>query len=215
MFRLLFSIVVILAANAELFPQTVPTAPSPEPSPAAKPVVKRRAFDQFDLSSGVFSGPSSSSALAVTEPVDRQTYDGIARMVKYASQIESEYRSTDGVVVDPSDHFEPYRVLSRKLPAIYRIVEMFRAGLLEQPALTHTSNVSLLEDNQRMIGEMQMIVNSSDAQLARNQTKLLQIAERYGAPTDPVEKRPLLNAMFARLNGNFSRLLNQVVVRNK
>ncbi len=134
-------------------------------------------------------------------------------MVKYAASIESEYRSADGMTIDPRDHFEPYRVLSRKLPALYRIMEMFRAGLLEQPVMTSPANIALLNQNQQVLGEMQMIVNSSEAQLARNQPKLLPIAERHGAPTYPVEKRPLLTAMFVRLNGNFASLLTQVAVK--
>jgi hypothetical protein len=92
-------------------------------------------------------------------------------------------------------------------------MEMFRAGLLEQPVLTNPANVALLNQNQQIVAEMQMISNSTEAQFARNQPKLMPIAERYGAPTSPVEKRPLLTAMFGRLNGNFSRLMLQVAVR--
>ena len=117
------------------------------------------------------------------------------------------------MIIDPRDHFEPNRVLSRKLPALYRIMEMFRAGLLDQPVLTNPANLAILSQNQQVIGEMQMIVNSTDEQLARNQPKLLPIAKRYGAPANPVEKRPLLTAMFVRLNGNFASLLSQVTVK--
>lgn len=202
---------IFVFASVSMFSQTTPS-PNTEPTPA--PTVKRRTFDQFDLSNGIKIGSSSAiSTPAVTELVDRETYAGIERMVKYASQIETEYRSSEGVLIDPSDHFEPYRVLSRKLPALYRIMEMFRAGILEQPVMTNPANLALLKQNQQVLVEMQVIVNSSDAQLARNQPKLLPIAERYGSPTDPVEKRPLLTAMFGRLNSNFSRLLNQVAVK--
>ena len=213
MFRYSALIITILTANVAAFTQAAPS-PSSQSTPVPKPATVRRTFDQFDLSSGILLGSSRTNGVpVVSELVDRQTYDGIARMVKYASQIESEYRSSEGVAIDPKDHFEPYRVLSRKLPALYRIMEMFRAGLLEQPVLTNPANLALLDDDQRIIGEMQMIVNSTDEQLDRNQEKLLPIAERYGAPTNPVMKRPLLNAMFVRLNGNFARLLNQVAIK--
>jgi hypothetical protein len=216
--RLALIAAFVLVISSIAVAQT-PQSESPEPSPTPKPPVKRRTFDQFDLSNGIGGGLSSSNRVgpastpAVTELVDQGTYDGIAQMVKYAAQIESEYRSTDGVTIDRADYFEPYRVLSRKLPALYRIMEMFRAGLLEQPVLTNPANVALLNQNQQILAETQMIANSTDAQFARNQPKLLPIAERYGAPTYPVEKRPLLTAMFVRLNGNFSRLIGQVAVR--
>ena len=203
----------LIAATTALAQE--PPTPIAEPSPTPKPATKRRAFDQFDLSTG--PGRSSSNprvaASTITEFVDQGTYDGIARMVRYATQIESEYRSTEGVTIDPSNHFEPYRVLSRKLPALFRITEMYRAGLLDQPVLNDPSNVALLSQNQQILVEMQMISNSTETQLTRNQPKLIPIAERYGAPTYPVEKRSLLTAMFARLNENFSRLIHQVAVR--
>ena len=186
--------------------------PKTEPAPTPKPAVKRRTFDQFDLSNGVRSGPGTPSP-TVIEFVDSQTYDGIARLVKYSASIETEYRSSEGVTIDPSDHFEPYRVLGRKLPALYRISEMFLAGLLDQPVMTNAANIEMLKQNQQIIADLQMISNSSNLQMARNQPKLVPIAERYGAPTYPVEKRPLMNAMFVRVNGNFSRLMSQVAVK--
>ena len=205
----LANIVVLLLAAATIAQE--PAVAKPEPTPAPKPAVKRRTFDQFDLSNGI--GRSNSAAPSVTEFVDQQTFDGIAHMVKYAAQIESEFRSTDGVIVDSSHYFAPYNTLSRKLPALFRIMEMFRAGLLEQPVLTNPANVGLLNENQQLLSEMQMIANSSEAQIARNQPKALALAEKYGAPTYPVEKRPLLNAMFERMNGNFTRLMRQVSLR--
>ena len=215
-FAIVIAMFLITAVGA--IAQDAP-ASQPEPSPAPQPPIKRRTFDQFDLSNGIKLGSPANtggrvSTQTLTEPVDERTYDGIARMVKYAAQIESEYRSTEGVTVDPSDHFEPYRVLSRKLPALYRIMEMFRAGLLEQPVLTNPANVALLNQNQKIVAEIQMISNSTEAQFARNQPKLMPIAETYGAPTNPVEKRPLLTAMFGRLNRNFSQLISQVAVKN-
>jgi len=191
-----------------------PSQANPAPTPAAK----RRTFDQFDLSSGVQVGPSSSavrntaSVPAVIEPVNRNTYDGIVRMVDYAMQTESEFRSTDGMVIDASDYFEPYRVLSKKLPALFRITEIYRVGLLDEAALKNPVNLALLMQSQEMISEMIMIVNSSEAQLARNQAKLTPIAEKYGASSNLVEKRPLLTAMFRRLNAVLARVVSQTVV---
>jgi len=213
---LLIAIKVTIAATVAGAIAQEATSPQPLPSPAPKPV-KRRSFDQFDVSGGIRVGSPAGvgegvPAAAFTERVDQQTYDGIVRMVEYAKNMELEYQGSEGMVIDPADHFEPYRVLSRKLPALYRIIEMFRAGMLDQPVLTNSGNTGLLNQNQLIIAEMQMISNSTEAQLARNQAKLLPIAERYGAPKDPVEKRPLLAAMFGRLNENFSRLMRQVTV---
>lgn len=187
--------------------------PKTEPSPTPKPPMQRRAFDQFDLSSGirvVSPQNTGSDTLVAPELVDNRTYEGIEQMIRYAARTESEYRASEGEKIDPGDHFEPNRILSRKLPALFRILEMFRAGLLDQPVMTNKANLDLLERNQEIISEMMMIVNSTEAQLARNQAKLVPIAERYAAPTSPVEKRPLLSAMFGKLNGNFVRLKSQI-----
>jgi hypothetical protein len=195
-----------------------PTSPPAAPIPAPTPAVKRRTFDQFDLSDVVrlgsapmSQGPASS---AVVEQVDQQTYDGIARMVKYAADTSSEYRSAAGVTTDTSNFFEPNRVLLRKLPALFRITEIYRSGLLDEVPLKSPPNATLLARSQEIISEMVMIANSTDAQFLRNQPKLVPLAEKYGAPTDPVEKRPLLMAMFGRLNETFTLLLSRVALKN-
>lgn len=216
--RLAIVLTFLLVAVTGALGQETATSVQPEPSPTPKPAVKRRTFDQFDLSNGVGSrlgsnSGSASSAATVTEYVDRQTYDGIVRMVEYAARMESEYRSTDGVAVDPSHYYAPYNTLSRKLPALFRISEIYNAGLLDQPALKNPANTALIIQSQEVIVEMMTITNSTEEQLARNQPKLLPIAERYSAPTNPVEKRPLLTAMFVRLNGNLARLKNQIAAK--
>ncbi|HVF30392.1 MAG TPA: hypothetical protein VNA22_05450 [Pyrinomonadaceae bacterium] len=72
-----------------------PASTAPVTTP--KPPVKRRSFDQFDLSTGV--GNRASPARAITEFVDQHTYDGIAEMVRYAARIESEDRSSEGMLI--------------------------------------------------------------------------------------------------------------------
>jgi hypothetical protein len=106
--RLAIVIAMFLITSIGGIAQDAPTS-HPEPSPTPNPPVKRRTFDQFDLSNGIRLGSPSNTGgpaltQAVTEPVDGHTYDGIARMVKYAAQIESEYRSTEGLTVEPSNH---------------------------------------------------------------------------------------------------------------
>lgn len=206
---LLIGTLLVAMTAAAAAQETQNSLPTPTPTPAQK----RRAFDQFDLSSGPGIGTASRPerrAAAVSELVDKSTYDGIVKLVDFVSQTETEFRSSEGVAVKASDHFEPYRVLSRKLPALFRISEMLRSGLLDQAGLTDPSNLAILGEIQQVLTEMHMVTISTETELARNQPRLIPIAERYGAPTYPVEKRPLLSAMFTRLTGNFSRLKSQV-----
>jgi hypothetical protein len=193
---------------------------SSAPSPSPKPAAKRRTFDQFDLSDGVRVGgrsisDSTLSGPAVVETVDAQMYDGIKRMVEYASRIEQEYRDSAGV--DPSDFFAPDRVLERKLPALYRIAEMFRVGLLDQPTLKNPANTKLISDVQMTISEAMPVVGLAAEKFPDAEKNLAPFVERYGVQLSYSgsvnEKRALLSAMIARINGDMSRLMNQVAVK--
>lgn len=213
--RFLILLTTLLIATVSTFGQEPPT-PVAEASPTSNPPVRRRTFDQFDLSNGVGIKSTATSGVktppAVVEQVDQQTYIGIARMVNFAADIEAEFRSTDGIAIDASDHFEPYRVLARKIPALYRITEVYRSGLLDEVPLTNSANVELLTQNQGLIIEITKIAFATDAQLAQNQAVVIPTAEKFGVANRPVVKRPLLYAMFARLNKDFSRLMTQVAV---
>lgn len=190
---------------------------SPDPTPTPKPVSKRRTFDQFDLSTGVGVGASNSntnsnatSRSTVTEFVDRQTFDGIAKLVEYVAQMDSEYRSTEGQTFDPTDRFQPESVLNRKLNAAYRLTEMFSSGLLDQEPLKNQNNIALLADSQNIIIEA-LAVAAVRGDWTNNQRKLAELADKYGAGS--TEKRALLTAMVGRLNRNLTRLKSQIAFR--
>lgn len=199
----------------------------PDPSPTPSAPIRRRTFDQFDLKSGIGVSPrrtqSSSvytNAPAVTEYVDEQTYGDILRLVDYSSAVEKEYLSGSSKSVDPSHYYAPDRVLYRKLAATFRMIEIHRIGLLENQPLKEDQNLALLKENQNVIRDMMGVLELMSSELSPDTGRLRALADRYlaASPTDSspaggvMEKQSLLRAMFARLNGNFANLKNQLVI---
>jgi hypothetical protein len=206
-------------------------APAPSPQPTPKAAVKRRTFDQFDLSNGIRVGVSGSAAAGygaaksdVVEFVDEQTYDGIRRLVEYVGKMETEYRSAvAGQSYKPND-WEPLSTLNRHINATYRITEMFRGGLLDQRPLKDPMNLLLLEASESTLREAGNVAAISGG-WSKNETMLAKMAIKYDAeqlpdnentrqtPGTENTRRAVLTAMLARLNANFVQLMNQIAVK--
>ncbi|MEO8041159.1 MAG: hypothetical protein ABI646_00995 [Acidobacteriota bacterium] len=217
-FPSILSLVIALSASA--FSQTTPPA-TPDPAPTPKPAVKRRSFDQFDLSNGISinSGRDTSGVSNVPpsglEFVDQRTYDAFVKLVEYVAEMETGYRLTAGMEFDPVDIAQPERVLSKKLNSTYRLTELFSEGLLDHSRFTNQFNLDLLSESQMIIREA-LAVAAVRGDWTRNERKLMELAAKYNAEKgytdDMARKRAILTAMLDGLHGDLTQLKNQIAV---
>lgn len=211
-------IVFILSAACVTVGQTTT---STEPAPTPKPAVKRRTFDQFDLSNGIRVATSESASTeygadksGVVEFVDERTYDGVRRLVEYVREMDAEYRYA--ATSKPND-WVPLSTLNRKLNATYKITEMFREGLLDQKPLKDPMNILLLEESQITLREALSTVAISGG-WSKNESMLGRMAVKYNAEQAfGIEniRRAVVFAMLGRLNTNLGQLLGQIAVNKQ
>ena len=219
----LILLLFIAGLSGDALAQTTPSS-SPEPAPTPGPAVKRRTFDQFDLSNGVtIATPSSNvigsgvSQTAVVEFVDERTYDGIRQLVEFVEDMGADYRSAViGPNYKPND-WETLSALNSKLNATQRIIALFHDGLLDQKPLKNPMNVMILELSQTTLQEAGSVAAIYGG-WSKNPTILEKMAAKYNAEeTVGIEnmRRAILIAMLAQLKTNFSQLLTQIAVKKQ
>jgi hypothetical protein len=217
----LLLLLFIAGLSADTLAQTAP-AGSPEPTPTPRPAVKRRTFDQFDLSNGVTVGTSGSRATGyraaqstVVEFVDERTYEGVRQLVKHIEKVGANYKSAViGPNYKPND-WETLSTLNRELNAIQRILALFHDGLLDQQPLKNPMNVMLLELSQTTLQEAGN-VGAIWGGWSKDATILAKMVAKYNAEeTVGIEnmRRAALIAMLAQLKTNFTQLLSQIAVK--
>lgn len=217
------SIFAIMSATA--FAQDVPQK-NLDPTPIPNSASKRRGFDQFDLPNGVSlptpaerpALPGKTAGPAVVEQLDPETYDGVIRMIDYASRVEKEYRATSTQEHDPREYYSADNVLKRKSNALFSILELYRTGLFGN-RLSNEQNLKLLKENQKIIGDIHAVFGLVPDDKALYTARLRVLAENYlPKPANrtemAAEKNLVLGAMLARMNENFTRLKASVEVGN-
>jgi hypothetical protein len=215
---------IIIAAAFAVNAQAQQPAPGTVPNSAKS----RRAFDQFDLPSGIrissTPSPDTSAAKtnppAIAEPLDETTYSEIRKLIEYSSDIERSYRAAFDQKADPPDYYAPDNVLQRKLTATYKIIEIYRVGLLGKNPLREPQNLSLLKQNQTIIDDLLSTIPSIWTDTVPAGSRVEFIAQRYGvAPVNAaggsgkfIKKRELIWTMLALLNKNFAILKGQIAL---
>ncbi len=213
------SIAILIVLSAALIAWGQDTSGGqPANGGTGRPTVKRRSFDQFDLPGGlvlpkpVESPDRSADPLPAAEFVDQETYYGVLKMIEYAANVEKEYRATASIRHDPREYYSADNVLKRKSKALFNIIELYRTGLFGSH-LKSGQNRKLLEENQRIIGDIQAVYSL----VAADKARLRVLAERYlptkaKATETELEQSAILGAMLARLNENFALLKAGVVL---
>ena len=200
-----------------------PPAVQPGTSPPPTNTVKRRTFDQFDLSNGISLPPAAPGSIsipgykpAVVEMLGEGKFEVISQLISHSKSVEAEYRSVLQQNIDPFSNASYQKHLRHDLTGILRVSEVQRAGMFGQTAIRSESNISLLKENEDIVTMMIVFLDLDKNRPGSVPKDLIEVAGIYGftlAPGDTVSQRlPLFDAMFTRLNANFDRLRSQIAI---
>ncbi len=200
----LIMICIVSVSALTAYAQEPPTL-QPDPSPTPVRTVKRRTFDQFDLSNGI-SLPSL--------PLSEDKFEVIGQLIGHSKSVEAEYRSVLQQNIDPFSNAPYQKHLRHDLMGILRVSEVQRVGMFGQTPLRSESNLSLLNENEDIVNMMIVFLELDKSRPNSLPKELIEVCRIYGftlALDDAASQRlPLFDAMFTRLNRNFERLKSQI-----
>ncbi|MEO8650255.1 MAG: hypothetical protein ABI539_13900 [Acidobacteriota bacterium] len=216
----LIMICIVSVSALTAYAQEPPTL-QPDPSPTPVRTVKRRTFDQFDLSNGIslpslpqtsVSGPAYKPA--AIELLSEDKFEVIGQLIGHSKSVEAEYRSVLQQNIDPFSNAPYQKHLRHDLMGILRVSEVQRVGMFGQTPLRSESNLSLLNENEDIVNMMIVFLELDKSRPNSLPKELIEVCRIYGftlALDDAASQRlPLFDAMFTRLNRNFERLKSQI-----
>jgi len=216
-----FAIVLLAMTGIAQQPTPTPT----EPIPAPKPAVKRRTFDQFDLSNGgpLLSGSSiieSSEPPSTIEPVDQLLFDTINQIGESASFLQDELARALQQHAEISQNSQFGKFFIHRMNGIMNLSETHRFGLLGMPAVRSESNKKLLFLVQDTANDIVQVVAIGAEGYIQFPDGWNGVSQKYKVPlleTAPnglkLDKPALLTAMMQRMMINIAQLKRQLVVK--